>query len=290
MNENTDGYSNTTERKLSLIQAHFGRIASRLKAEGDAARSFDHGTNRGQIREAFIREFLSQNTSPLTGIGTGEIIHAGSKPEDSRNQIDVVIHNNRYPKISLAAGIDLFFSETVSSFIEIKSSLTKNDLRHVARTTKKIKENVTLDRQRFNPTGIVKNPRPYSFVFAYDGPSRITTVLNWMKQISTEEEYNIDELRNTSGENREYFDNLFIDGVFVLGKGYVHLDVLPFQSVLRSLELEGETIPTASVWVYGREDELPILWLLVNELSEKYIWNNLDLFGYLGTFGRNLCD
>ena len=112
-----------------------------------------------------------------------------------------------------------------------------------------------------------------------------------MKQISTEEEYNIDELRNTSGENREYFDNLFIDGVFVLGKGYpVHLDVLPFQSVLRSLELEGETIPTASVWIYGREDELPILWLLVNELSEKYIWNNLDLFGYLGTFGRNLCD
>ena len=198
----------------------------------------------------------------MTGIGTGEIIHAGSKPEDSRNQIDVVIHNNRYPKISLAA----------------------------ARTTKKIKENVTLDRQRFNPTGIVKNPRPYSFVFAYDGPSRITTVLNWMKQISTEEEYNIDELRNTSGENREYFDNLFIDGVFVLGKGYVHLDVLPFQSVLRSLELEGETIPTASVWIYGREDELPILWLLVNELSEKYIWNNLDLFGYLGTFGRNLCD
>ena len=290
MNDRPDRHSNTTEKDLSLIQAHFARVANRLKAEGDAARSFDHGTNRGQIREAFIREFLSYNTSPLTGIGTGEIIHAGSRPEDRRNQIDVVIHNNRYPKISLAAGIDLFFAETVSSFIEIKSCLTKTHLRQVARATKKIKENVELGPQRFNPTGMVKNPRPYSFVFAYDGPSRIATVLDWMKQISMEDEYNLEELKNTPGEDRQYFGNLFIDGVFVLGTGYVHLDVLPFQSILQSANLEGNTISTAHIWVSGKEHELPVLWILVNELSEKYIWNDIDLTRYLGTFHRMLSD
>lgn len=290
MNVRADRYSNANEKDLTLIQAHFARIADRLKAEGDAARSFDHGTNRGQIREAFIREFLSYNTSPLTGIGTGEIIHASSRPEERRNQIDVVIHNNRYPKISLAAGIDLFFAETVSSFIEIKSCLTKTQLREIARTTKKIKENVEPRPQRLNPTGLVKSPRPYSFVFAYDGPSRIATVLNWMKQISTEDEYNLEELKKTPGQDREYFGNLFIDGVFVLGKGYVHLDVLPFQSVLASAQLEEETISTAHIWVSGEQHELPVLWILVNELSEKYIWNDIDLTRYLGKFYRVLSD
>ena len=108
------------DNQLSLIQVHFERMAERLRAEGAAARSFDHGTNRGQIREAFVRELLSHNTSPLTGVGTGEILHAGSCSGERRNQIDVVIHSNRFPRISLAAGIDLFFGETVSSFIEIK--------------------------------------------------------------------------------------------------------------------------------------------------------------------------
>lgn len=290
MNNSADQNSSPIAENVSLIQAHFARVSSRLKAEGDAARSFDHATNRGQIREAFIREFLSYNTSPLTGIGTGEIIHSGSRVEDRRNQIDVIIHNNRYPKISLAAGIDLFFAETVSSFIEIKSKLTKNHLRDTARSTKRIKENVDLSPQRFNPTGMVKNPRPYSFVFAYDGPSRIETVLNWMKQVSMEDEFNLGELKRTSGENRAYFHNLFIDGVFVLGKGYVFLDVLPYQSALQAANLTGRTISSDHVWVSGIKHELPLLWTLVNELSEKYIWNNVDLTGYLGSFHYALSD
>lgn len=284
-------YSSNMENELSLIQAHFARIARRLEAEGEAARSFDQGTNRGQIREAFIREFLSHNTSPLTGIGTGEIIHAGSKPGDRRNQIDVVIHNNRYPKISLAAGVDLFFGETVSSFIEIKSNLKKDHVRKAAQTAKTIKGNLKIAPQRFNPTGMVKNPRPYCFVFAYDGPSQIKTVFNWMKEISAEDEYNLGQLRNTPGKDREFFNHLFIDGIFVLGKGYVHLDALPFRSVLESAALiERMEVPTDHIWIYGEENELPILWILINVLSEKYLWNEIDLTKDTGTFYRILSD
>ena len=106
---------------MTLFHSHFERIRRRLEAEGEAAKSFYHSLNKGQIREAFVREFLAQNTSELWGIGTGEIIHKGTLAEGKRSQIDVVIHNKRYPKISLATGIDLFFIETISSFIEIKS-------------------------------------------------------------------------------------------------------------------------------------------------------------------------
>ena len=110
---------------MTLFRSHFDRIRRRLEAEGNAARSFHHGLNRGLIREAFIREFLAQNISDLWGVSTGEIFDGETKEGEIRNQIDVVIHNKRYPKLPLAAGIDLFFIETVSSTIEIKSRLTK---------------------------------------------------------------------------------------------------------------------------------------------------------------------
>ena len=100
---------------ISFLASHFEHIQRRLQAEGIAAKSFGHGLNRGLIRESFIREFLEQNISDIWGIGTGEIIHQESAVEEGRNQIDVVIHNRRYPKLSLATGIDLFFVESVSS-------------------------------------------------------------------------------------------------------------------------------------------------------------------------------
>ena len=76
---------------MTLIRSHFDRIMRRLEAEGQAAKSFLHSANRGQIREAFVREFLAQNASHLTGIGTGEIIHSSTLPDEPRNQIDVII-------------------------------------------------------------------------------------------------------------------------------------------------------------------------------------------------------
>ena len=280
-----------TEHQRSLLQLHFDRLTHKLKAEGTAARSFDHGTNRGYIREAFIRELLSHNTSPMTGVGTGEILHPGCSLDEQRNQIDVVIHSNRFPRLSMAAGVDLFFGETVSSFIEIKSSLTKTHVRKAARTAKTIKSNLRLKPQRLNPTGMVKKPRPFSFIFAYDGPSRIDTVLKWMKEVSAEDEYGLRELRKTTGKNRQYFPHLFVDGVFVLGRGYVHLDVLPsFESALESLASQGIDASLDHIWISQDRDELLMLWILINELSEKYLWNDVDLAEYVNVQQRTLHD
>ena len=87
-----------TNDDMTLLASHFERIRRRLEAEGDAARSFEHGLNRGQIREAFVREFLAQNISDSWGIGTGEIIHKDALPGERRPQIDVVVHNKKFTK------------------------------------------------------------------------------------------------------------------------------------------------------------------------------------------------
>ena len=285
-----DRNSRSRHYEIPLLQTHFARIAKRLVAEGEAARSFDQGTNRGQIREAFIRELLSLNTSEFAGIGTGEIFHSGSTTKKPRRQLDVVIHNNRYPKISMATGIDLFFIETVSSFVEIKSRLTKEHIRQAASATKEIKANARLKKQRFNPTGIIHRPRPYSFIFAYDGPAKMATTFNWMKEVSLEDEYNIKGLKDADGDSRRYFNHLFIDGVFVLGRGFVYLDSLPTESRLQAARRMGFSITADHIWVCGEDNELLLLWMLINLLCEQYHWNDLNLTEYLGMFNFFVSD
>ena len=278
MTQSNDGHSAT----MTVLAAHFKRIQRRLQAEGDAARSFQHGLNRGQIREAFVREFLSQNISDFWGIGTGEVIHKDALPEETRHQVDVVVHNKKYPKLSLATGIDLFFIETVSSFIEIKSFLTKERLRKTAITTKKIKSFAQFPRQRINPAGLVETPRPYSFVFAYDGPKRIETVLRWLKDISQEDEYGLAALRDTEPGKRFFFNHHFVDGVFLLGRGYVTLDALPFASQIDRAIKRGLKVSPKEVWVCSREKELLMLWTLVNQINAFLLWGEADFNSYIG--------
>ena len=273
---------------LTLFRSHFDRIRMRLEAEGNAAKSFQHGLNRGLIREAFIREFLAQNISDMWGVGTGEIFCEETKEGEIRNQIDVVIHNKRYPRLPLAAGIDLFFIETVSSTIEIKSRLTKEDVREAAKVAKRIKSLARLAPQKFNPTGIVKNPRPYSFVFAYEGPAKIETVLKWMLDVSKEDDYGLDALRKANLADRQFFNHKFIDGIFVLGKGFVLIDSLSLKSSIHSAIKQGLPVTPNEIWIHSSDRELELLWAIVDELNEKLFWSDFDMIGYLREVELNL--
>ena len=267
---------------LTLFRSHFDRIRRRLEAEGNAARSFHHGTNRGFIREAFIREFLIENISGFWGVGTGEIFHGEASEEETRNQIDVVIHNKRYPKLPLSAGIDLFLIETVSATIEIKSSLTKNDVRKAAAAAKRIKNLAHFAPQHFNPTGMVETPRPYCFIFAYEGPAKTETVLRWLIDASTEDDFRLDGLRKAKPEDRQFFNHLFLDGIFVLGKGFVLIDSLPFESQVARAIQYGIPVPSEEIWIHGSQRELEMLWVVLSAVNEKLLWSGFDFGQYLG--------
>lgn len=271
----------------TLFDEHFAFVRDRLIAAGKAAQSFHHSTNRGNIRETFARELFDNSTSAHCSVGTGEIIHRSMKHTDERNQIDVILYNNRFPKISVSSGTELFFVDTVSSFIEVKSKVTKADIRQAAEASKKIKNYPYCGPQRFNPGGMVKNPRPYSFLFAYDSSvNKIETVLKWMKEVSAEEDYNLDTLRSTAPDKRPFFQNLFLDGVFVLNQGFVALDAMPSQSIIKDVP----NIDPSNIWIYDNKDELQHLWAWVNLASEMLYWNDPDLLSYLPTKTRMVTD
>ena len=266
----------------TFLNSHFERIQRRLEAEGIAARSFDHGLNRGLIREAFIREFLADNISELWGVGTGEIIHKDAKPDTKRSQIDAVIYNKRYPKLPLAAGIDLFFSGTISSFIEIKSHLKKEDLRKTAITTQNIKQSANFAPQRLNPTGMIKNPRPYSFIFAYDGPRKISTVRKWMSALAKECDFGLADLAATDPNDRFFYNHSFVDGVFILGRGFVVVDALPFESKIGVAVDQGLNVSPRDVFYSGSDEELLMLWAIINQVNACLTWSVEDLNEYIG--------
>ena len=107
-----------------MLKSHFEAIESKLKAQFDMTHNMGHATNKGSSREVFIKEFLKHHLSERIGIGTGEIIDANSKPGDARNQHDIIIYKNDYPKLHFDnSDIDIFLAESVLATIEIKSTL-----------------------------------------------------------------------------------------------------------------------------------------------------------------------
>ena len=271
-----------------FLDAHFARIRDRLVAEADTAKSFHHGLSQGLIRETFIREFLEQNISPLWRIGTGEILHKDMLASEQRNQIDIIIYNSRYPRISLSKGIDLFFMESVSTFMEVKSTLKKEDVKKFASVTKQIKSQVSTRPHRFNLNGQVKTPRPYSLMFSYDGPKKAGTIKGWMKEISNEDDYKLEALRSIDPKERFFHPHMFIDGIFVLQRGYAYVDTLPFQSPL----VGNPDISRDHMFVFGKNRELFLLWALISELNQLLFWNEWEVFDYLDgvTFEQFLSD
>ena len=274
-----------------LLNEHFKRIQRILQEEGHAAKSFSHGLNKGLIREAFIREFLTKNISSIWGVGTGEIIHQESDVQEKRSQIDAIIHDYSHPKLPLAGEIDLFFVETVSTTIEIKSKLKKQDVIKAGNTARIVKQ-LALESIRIREltsNRYERLPYPYTILFAYDGPAKIETVLKWVNQLSQESgsDDGLFTLGNSKLEYRLAANQRFIDGIFVLGKGFVVIDAMA-----RSIQADGSfdreqpgsDVPFA---YYGKSQELFLLWILINqaialrsnaeEVFESYI-KGIDIF------------
>ena len=258
-----------------ILEAHFAASRARLVAEGEIANAYNHKGNIGSIREAFVRELLENCTSKFYSVGTGEIIHRDMTVDEPRNQMDVVLYNNRHPKIPGAGGVDMFFVEAVPATIEIKSRLTKKDIRQAAQASKRIKSYPQAPPQHSNPSGIVSTPRPHCFLFAYDANVSLKTIAKWVDEILKEEDYGLEELVQTPWKKRSFAFFAFLDGIFVLNKGYLLAETMPFQ---RS-EIE-EKIEAEQVWFFSKYSELEMMWMVLTAVSERLLWNVLDVTKY----------
>jgi hypothetical protein len=207
-----------------MLKAHFDAVERAILATSSIPANAGHPVSRGSPRETFIRKFLGQHISSRVSIGSGEIIDAFSVPRDTRNQIDIVIFRNDYPRIHLSDDIQTFLAESVVATIEVKSVLQEEDLETAVLSTRNSKSLKRHIRTGFSvgyvPPGIL------SYVVAYTGPANIEIVYGWLKRIEERHGLNSASLPRAGSERLRVVSES-IDGIFCLGLGTIIFDNSP---------------------------------------------------------------
>jgi hypothetical protein len=207
-----------------MLKSHFSAVENQLLAISRIPANAGHPLHKGTPREAFIKEFLASHLSETVAIGTGEIIDQSSKPDEPRNQMDIVIYRRDYPKLDLGGGINVFLAESVVATVEVKSVLDKNALEQSIKAARNVKRLIVLTRwgkqDSFRPPSIL------NYVVAYDGPANMQTVYGWLEDIHSLEGIRCPAATNT-GLTRLKMVSPSLDAIFVLGRGFVQFDNMP---------------------------------------------------------------
>jgi hypothetical protein len=209
---------------MGLLNAHMDSVEAHLLAISQVPANSGHSLHKGTPREAFIREYLQDHLTQNLAIGTGEIIDARSQPNEPRNQIDIVLYRRDYPRLSFGGGISGFLAESVIATIEVKSVLTSEELGKSIRSARRVKQ---LEKSLIHSfhAGWVP-PSILSYVLAYDGPTNMKTVHGWIDPLYQQEGIQYPAL-GVTGEERSSVASPALDGVFVLGRGFVQFDNIP---------------------------------------------------------------
>ncbi len=197
-----------------MLKTHFDAIEKYLIALSRIQENTGHSLHKGTPREIFVREFLTGHLSEQITVGTGEIIDADSKPRESRNQFDNVIYRRDYPKIDFGGGINGFLVESVVATIEVKSTLRKKDLEHSIKAASNVKR---LKKHLYLSSSTIRNQKNVlSYVVAYNGPAKMATVYDWINST-----YSSLDISYPSTDKGSPVPSLSLDGIFVLGKGFI---------------------------------------------------------------------
>jgi|SRR5579859_1286085 len=196
---------------MQILEAHFANCENALLENSKIPSVSGHSLHKGTPREAFIREFLRGHLPSNYGIGTGEIIDCNSKVGESRNQNDIVLHELDFPKIDLGGKINAFLRESVIATIEVKSTLTKEELLTAARTARNLK--------MLHATGTLPLVPIATYIVAFRGPAKMKTVFNWIAKAYKPDKQDSGWVDPDWPSDRRFMRSPAIDGVFVLGKG-----------------------------------------------------------------------
>lgn len=205
-----------------MLKSHMDAVENSLVHISQIPANSGHTLHRGTPREAFIKEFLQGHLSANVAIGTGEIIDATSQPRGPRNQFDIVVYKNNYPKLDFGGGVTGFLIESVIATIEVKSLLDQaaiNQSVTAAHNAKQLNPSVTFS---FSSGWIP--PRVLNYVVAYTGPAQMGTVHTWIQNAHTTLSI---PMPTWNPANRTTVPGTALDGVFVLQKGFIKLDNTP---------------------------------------------------------------
>lgn len=256
-----------------MLKSHMDAVENHLVQISQIPANAGHTLHRGTPREAFIKEFLEGHLSANVAIGTGEIIDANSQPRAQRNQFDIVIYKNNYPKLNFGGGINGFLIESVAATIEVKSVLDQAGIEQAVRAAYNAKQLVPNVTKSFS-TGWVP-PKVVNYVVAYDGPAQMTTVHSWIA--GAHAKHNI-PMPTWTQQNRVAVPGTALDGVVVLNRGFVKLDNSPM-----TLNNPQNPAPGTHIICDSQNGNLLMLFLALQEVCDNIQGAWLNAVPYLQT-------
>lgn len=261
-----------------ILLEHCNRIEEKLIAEYRVSATASHPVNKGTSRESFIKEFLADHLCSQVSIGKGEIIDCHSKPEIVRNEFDIVIFKNNYPKLKFGGDINGYLIESVLATIEVKSTIDKKGLKQAVGAAVTVK-NLSRNVQEALQAGYIP-PAVMNFVVAYDGPSNMSTILEWLKEIYTENNLQDNSLYKTHDERKKIISKS-IDAIIVLNKGFAFFDNMAIH-LDSPIDSNGQKIQ----WVYANSQSgsLYMLFLLLIQSTCNLQVDWLNLGPYMSSF------
>ena len=238
-----------------MLESHLNAIEAVLLAQSKAASNAGHPNLRGGPREWFIHNFLEDHLPSILEVGQGEIINADSKPQpkpgEYRPQVDIVLYRRDLPKISYAQRNTAFLQEGVVATIEVKTKLTREDLLQACKacSTHKALKYYYPDATR----KVITHRYPLnilSYIVAFDGPARMSTIVNWLKWMEQKSEVKPAQL---------------VEMIVVLGKG-TFWQIASFPA-LKGIDLRLDSQKSYRGWAFVQQEDKNLLLLFVHMLS-----------------------
>ncbi len=259
----------------TLLQDHLRAVEDTLLAQSHIPANAGHPLHKGTPRENFLKTFLVTHLSERVAIGQGEIIDARTQANDPRHQNDIIIYRRNFPRITFDYAISAYLAESVVATIEVKSALTKDELVKAVRAAHDIKQLERHDRHVMSAG--YRPPSILSYVVAYDGPASMETVSGWLNPIHQELSLSYPLI---APENRLSTPSPSLDGIFVLGKGFVLFANSPFTfAEIEQIRQQGVNVN----WYFAdtESDNLMLLFLLLTNVTTNIGETYFEPFAYL---------
>lgn len=192
-----------------MIKEIVGKVENQmLEALNEVRKTFKHSGNKGTSIENIFGNFIRQYLPRRLEIGNGEIIDSFS---NRSGQVDIVIVSEDHPFTFSPNRPGLFFIEGILSVGEIKTVLTSKELNKTLVNSilyKSLKTTHGVGSITYANESDIKRyyEHPPFFLFCYESQLSLTTIKSKIDTF----------IQEKSIDNQKV-----IDGVFVLGKGWI---------------------------------------------------------------------
>jgi hypothetical protein len=121
---------------MSSWPDHFEGIEKILNSKHDISNNIEHSLTKGQERELFIDEFLSELFPQKYVFTNGEVVDCEGK---TSKEADIIIYDERFPQFNYEDAAHLL-AEGVLLHIEVKSDIRNGDLEDGFKKSNSVKQ------------------------------------------------------------------------------------------------------------------------------------------------------